>query len=126
LAHPQIQQRLREYQPISATNGHYSGIDHPVEFQASSKSPIGAVEADANDSLEMQWDQLRAAEKEGVLKLAPDDEIEGEILVLQDSLLNRAEENRLRCGIQFFLFREILGIRDLSTSVQYCLLRLCG
>lgn len=78
-----------------------SGIDHPIEFQISSKSLVGAVEAGSSDSLEMQWDQLRAAEKEGVLRLAPDDEIEGELLVLQNSLLSRAEENRHRCGMHF-------------------------
>lgn len=109
--HPQIEQRLREYQPISATNGQLSGINHPAEFQLSSKSSIGAVETDASDSLEMQWDQLRAAEKEGVLKLAPDDEIEGEILVMQNLLLSCAEENRHRCGMHF-LVTVVVGIRS--------------
>jgi hypothetical protein len=96
-AHPQIEQRLREYQAISATNGQFSASYHPVESQISSEFEIKAAEVDANQALDIQWNQLRTAEKEGVLKFAPDDEIEGEILVLQNSLLSRAEENRHRC-----------------------------
>ncbi|KAG0604949.1 hypothetical protein M758_9G021400 [Ceratodon purpureus] len=96
-AHLQIVQRLREYQEISGTNRQLLDTDHPANPQKSSRSPVRGVEDDASESLEKQWEQLRAAEKEGVLKLAPDDEIEGEILVLQNSLLSCAEENRLHC-----------------------------
>ena len=101
-AHLQIVQRLREYQEISGTNRQLLDTDHPANPQKSSRSPVRGVEDDASESVEKQWEQLRAAEKEGVLKLAPDDEIEGEILVLQNSLLSCAEENRLHCGMHFF------------------------
>lgn len=89
-------QRLREYQEISGTNRQLLDVDKKY-----SKSPVRGVEDDASESSEKQWEQLRAAENEGVLKLAPDDEIEGEILVLQDTLLSCAEENRLHCGMLF-------------------------
>jgi hypothetical protein len=94
-------QRLREYQQSSGTNRRLLDIDHPLNSQKSPKSPVRAVDDDASESSEKQWEQLRAAEKEGLLKLAPDDEIEGEILVLQNALLSCAEENRLRCGMIF-------------------------
>lgn len=94
-------QRLREHQQSNGTNRQLLEIDHPVDFYKSWKSPERAVENDASESSEKQWEQLRAAEKEGVLKLAPDDEIEGELLVLQNSLLSCAEENRPRCGMLF-------------------------
>ena len=100
-AHPQIVQRLREYQQSGWTNRQLLDTESSVNFQKSSNSPVRAVEDDASESSEKQWEQLRVAEKEGVLKLAPDDEIEGEILVLQNSLLSCAEENRLRCGMIF-------------------------
>ncbi|XP_024388731.1 uncharacterized protein [Physcomitrium patens] len=94
-AHPQIEQRLRHLL-TSESNRQLSDIDHPID-KKSSKAPTRAFEGGATDSLEEQWEQLRAADKEGVLKLAPSDEIEGEILVLQNSLLDHAVENRLNC-----------------------------
>lgn len=52
-----------------------------------------------DEELKQQWEQLLAGEREGILELAADDEIEEEILILQDTLLNCAQENRGHCGM---------------------------
>lgn len=63
---------------------------------------VGKVVSAEQDQglLEKEWEHLRVAESEGVLQMAPDDEIEGELLVMQDMLLSYAQENRVRCGMQ--------------------------
>lgn len=62
------------------------------------------LDDEKDEELKQQWEQLLAGEREGILELAADDEIEEEILILQDTLLNCAQENRGHCGMHFILF----------------------
>jgi hypothetical protein len=117
--HPHILKRMEGYEQMinlersSKTCTTAESDDH-VETESfltalsHARSLPEATNDDNEESIKKQWEQLEAAERDGILKLAPEDEIEGEVLVLQNALLSCAKENRGRCGMSTFIYFEVV------------------
>lgn len=124
-AHPFIMRRLKESQQNSGVLGDKvtDRSDH-VESEISSATlphPGASAEMkellqkqlddEKDEELKQQWGQLLTGEREGILELAADDEIEEEMLILQETLLNCAQENRGHCGMHFFFFLKFMLLK---------------
>lgn len=76
---------------VTNENCFHGMLDTKEKTDASFISPN--IEMISKDS---QWKQLSEARDTGVLNMAPEDELEGEILFLQNNLLENARANRSR------------------------------
>lgn len=124
--HPHIQRRLLQLQKglvLSKGDQRTYYSDHPegdevtnencFQGMLDTKQKMDASFMSPNTEMitkDSQWKQLSEAKNTGVLNMAPEDELEGEILFLQNSLLENARENRSRS--ENLILRVIMNLSE--------------